>query len=234
MHPQSPILTIDGTVLKESDDLVIFGVTFDQKRTFNKHLHSVSRVASQRLGILRKSWQVFHDRLLLGRCVRGSVLFVLEYCSAVWCSAADTHHILLDRVVSDASFLTGGVSLICGSIMYAVHDQMQPDAHFLWCSICAVCAGAGYTRRFDRTSVHLCASSLKNLAVSHDCEEWAVLFPYQYLCSTIFVSPCSMVWDWRVSRTGPMFFYWPGCSPPFRLQLFSLSLLSFYGLWSSD
>ena len=34
---------------------------------------------------------------------------VLEYCSAVWCSAADTHLKLLDRVVSYARFLTGGV-----------------------------------------------------------------------------------------------------------------------------
>ena len=50
---------------KESDDLVILEVTFDSKMTFEKHLRSVSR-ASQRLGILRKSWQVFHDRLLLG------------------------------------------------------------------------------------------------------------------------------------------------------------------------
>ena len=31
---------------------------------------------------------------------------VLEYCSAVWCLAADTHFKLLDRVVSDARFLT--------------------------------------------------------------------------------------------------------------------------------
>ena len=52
-------------MLKESDDLVILGVTFDFKTTFEKHLRSVSRAASQRLGILRKSWQVFHDRLLL-------------------------------------------------------------------------------------------------------------------------------------------------------------------------
>ena len=29
MHPQSPPLPIGGTVLKESDDLVISGVTFD-------------------------------------------------------------------------------------------------------------------------------------------------------------------------------------------------------------
>ena len=77
--------------------------------TFEKYLRSVSRAASQLLGILRKSWQVFHDRLLLGRCFRGFVLPVLEYWFAVWCSAADTHLTLLDCVVSGASFLTGGV-----------------------------------------------------------------------------------------------------------------------------
>ena len=37
------------------------------------------------------------------------VLPVLEYCSAVWCSAADTHLKLLDRALSGARFLTGGV-----------------------------------------------------------------------------------------------------------------------------
>ena len=55
MHPQSPALTIGGTVLKESDDLVILGVTFNSKKTFEKHLRSVSREASQRFGFLRKS-----------------------------------------------------------------------------------------------------------------------------------------------------------------------------------
>ena len=77
--------------------------------TFEKHLRSVSRAASQRPGILRKSSRLFHDRSLIERCFRGFVLPVLEYCSAVWCSAADTHLKLLDRVVSGARFLTGGV-----------------------------------------------------------------------------------------------------------------------------
>ena len=104
MHPQPPPLTVGGTVLKESDDLVILGVTFDAKITFEKHLRPVSREASQRLGILRKSWRVFHDRSLLGRCFRGFVLPVLEYRSAVWCSASDTHLKLLDRAVSGARF----------------------------------------------------------------------------------------------------------------------------------
>ena len=96
-------------MLKESDNLVILGLTFDSKLTFEKHLRSVSRVSSQRLSILRKSWQVFHDRLLLGRCFLGYVLPVLKYCSAVCYSAVDTHLKLLDRVVSGSSFLTGGV-----------------------------------------------------------------------------------------------------------------------------
>ena len=103
MLPQSPSLTVGGTVLKESVDLDILGVTLDSRMTFEKHLRSVSRAASQRLGIL-KSWRVFHDRLLLRRCFRAFVLPVLEYCSAVWCSAADTHLKLLDHVVNGAYF----------------------------------------------------------------------------------------------------------------------------------
>ena len=109
MHPQSPTLTIGVTVLKQSDDLVILGVTFDYKLIFEKHLRLVSGSASQRLGILWKSRQVFHDRSLLERCIRGFILPVLEYCSAGWWSAEDTHLKLLDRVVSNTRFLTGGV-----------------------------------------------------------------------------------------------------------------------------
>ena len=109
MHPQSLPLTIGRTVLKESDDLVILGMTFDSKLTFEKHLRLVSRAASQRLCILRKLWRVIHDRSLIERCFWGFVWPVLEYCSAVWCLAADTHLKLLDRAVSGARFLTGGV-----------------------------------------------------------------------------------------------------------------------------
>ena len=55
VHPQLTPLTLDGTVLEESADLVILGVTFDAKLTFEKHLRSVSSAAAQRLGITRKS-----------------------------------------------------------------------------------------------------------------------------------------------------------------------------------
>ena len=84
-------------------------MTFDSKLTFEKHPRLVSRAASQRLSILRKSWRVFHDISLLEGCFRGFVLHVLEYCPAVWCWAADTHLKQLDHAVSGARFLTENV-----------------------------------------------------------------------------------------------------------------------------
>ena len=109
MHRPSSPLTIGGTVLKESYDLDILGETLDSKMTFEKHFAKVSRAASKRFGILRKSWRIFHDRSLPWRCFRDFVLPVVEDCSAVWWSAADTHLKLLDCVISGASFLDGGV-----------------------------------------------------------------------------------------------------------------------------
>ena len=104
VHPQLTPMTLDGTVLKESADLVILGVTFVAKMTFEKHLRSVSSDAAQRLGIMRKSRQIFHDLSLLLRYFWSFVLPVLEYCSAVWCSAADSYLKLLYRVVRSAVF----------------------------------------------------------------------------------------------------------------------------------
>ena len=52
---------------------------------------------------------MFYDRSLLEICFGGFLLPVLEFYSAVWCSAADTHLRLLDRAVGGARFLTGGV-----------------------------------------------------------------------------------------------------------------------------
>ena len=173
MHPQSPPLTLGGTVLQESDDLVILGVTFDSNMSFEKHLRFVSRAASQRLGILRKSRRVFHHRSLLVRCFRGFVLPVLEYCSAVWCSVADTHlKLLLDRAVSGAWFLAGGVfecdishhrsvAVLC--MLYKIRcNPVHPLNGALpgrYVPVRVTCS---------RTSVHLCTASLQNLAV-HLC-----------------------------------------------------------------
>ena len=105
-HNASPVTAINywRTVLKESEDLVILGVTFDSKMTFEKHLRSVSRAASQRLCILRKSGEC-SCKIGPWEMLSGFCLARLEYCSAVWCLAADTHLKLLHR--ADSRVLPG-------------------------------------------------------------------------------------------------------------------------------
>ena len=230
MHPQSPPLTIDGTVLKESDDLDILGVTFDSKLTFEKHLRSVSRAASQRLGILRKSWR-YSMKLLIGRCFWSFVLPVLEYCSVVWFSASDTHLKLLDRIVSGACFLAGGV-LNC--------DLSHRRSVAVLCKhpLCGALPVPYVPVRVTRGAL-----------IAH----WHTFAPphcrtSQYYRTFIHLS----VFLWN-DLVDPEFdgvglagfksrfnaFCWPSCSLLFCLQLFSLFLLFLYrlvvwgwGLWT--
>ena len=44
-----------------------------------------------------------------------------------------------------------------------------------------------------------------------------LLFPSRCPCGMILLTPYSMVWDWRVSRAGPMLFYWPKMLFPFYI-----------------
>ena len=110
-------------MLKESDDIDILGATFDSKMTFEKHIRSIFRAASQNFGILRKSWRVFHDRSLHWRCFQA---FVLQFWStALQCGARLAIHILNYFIVlSVVPVLQGAMahcsSSICGSTVYSV------------------------------------------------------------------------------------------------------------------
>ena len=62
----------------------------------------------------------------------------MEYCSAVWCSAADTHLKLLDRVVSVSRYLTRGM-LDCDiahrrsvSVLYMLYKNSRNPMHPLY------------------------------------------------------------------------------------------------------
>ena len=228
MHPQSPPLTIGGTVLKESDDLVIFGVTFDSKMTFEKHLRSVSRAALQRLGILKKSWRVFQDRSLLGRCFRGFVLSVLEHCSTAWCSAADTHLKLLDRVVSGDQFLTGGV-FEC-DISHRRSAAILCMIYKIGVTLCTLLMVLSLDRKCQR-GLHAVLWShigtLMHRLAAEPCSTAGLLFPSRSPCGTILLNPYSMERDWRVSRAGPMLLYWSKLLFPYYSLLLSFPFSSF-------
>ena len=181
--------------------------------TFEKHLRSVSRAASQGLGILRKSWRVFHDRSIFGRCFRGFVLPVLEYCSAVWCSAAETHLKLLDRVVSCARFLTGF------SVTFLIVDPWQSCVCFIR-SIVTRCTLLMllYLDRMCQRGLHAVLWShigtLMHRLVAEPCSTAGLLFPSRCPSGTILLTPYSMVWIGGFQQQGQCFFIGLSCSIP--------------------
>ena len=116
-------------------------------------------------------------------------------------------------------------SSICGSIMYAVQDQVYP-IHPLHGSLPVPFV----PMRVTRGAVIALRHTYAPLRCRTSQYRWTFV-PSQYLCGTILLTPYSIVWDWRVSRAGPMPFYFPSCSLPLYLLLFSLSFPSFYGLY---
>ena len=173
--------------------------------TLEKHLRSVSGPDCQILGILRKSWLVLHVRSLLWRCFRGYVLPVFEYCSAVWCSAADAYPKLLDRAVSVARFLTGGV-FACDIVFI---DPWQSCVCFIRYGVtrCTLLIML-YLDRVCQCGLHAVfwphiGTLMHRLAVEPRSTA-GLLFPSRCPSGTIFLTPYSMVCDWRVSTAGPM------------------------------
>ena len=131
---------------------------------------------------------------------------VLECCSAVWCSAADTH-----LGSQWCQFLTGGVfecdiahrrsvAVLC--MLYKLRcNTMHPHYAALPVPYVPVWLQAALIAQQYTYAPPSCEP--RSIA--------GLLFACQYLCGTILMISCSMVWDWRVSRAGPIPFYWPSC-----------------------
>ena len=181
MHSQSPPLIIGRTVLKESDEIYILGVKFDSKTTFEKHLNSVSEQ------LLR----VFHDRSPHVRCFRGFVLpiwsTVLQYDARL----PNSYLKRLDRVVSGACFLTGGVfkynivhrrSVAVFCMLYKIRcDMMHCTFYHCLVSQCGLQAVL-----WLHIGILILMCSVPRSTTGH-------LFPSQYLCGTILLTLYSTV-----------------------------------------
>ena len=101
-------LILQGDTVSNCNDLSILGVKLDKTLSFESHVRDLVSTASQRLGLLRKSFKVFEDNSVSASCLRAFVLPLLEYCAPVWSSAAATHLSLVDRVFKSANALCGG------------------------------------------------------------------------------------------------------------------------------
>ena len=139
-----------------------------------------------------------------------------------------THLKLLYRVVSGARFLTGGVfecdiahrrsvAVLCMlykircNPMYPLNDAL-PGPYVP----VRVTRGALVAHRYTYAPPRCRTSQYHRTFVTLSVSLWNAL-----------AAPCSMVWDWRVSRAGAMLFYWPKRLYPYY------SLLLFFPFSSS-
>ena len=173
---------------------------------------------------------MFHDRSLLGRCFRGFVLPVLEYCSAVWCSAADTDLKLLDRAVSGARFLTGGV-VECNishrrsvAVFWMLYKIRCNPVHLLNGTL----PGPYVPVRVTRGALVSHRYTMHRLA-AEPCSTAGLLFPSRCPSGTIMLTPYTMVWcgTGGFQEQGQFFFIGLSFSIPTIVSYsFPLSLLS--------
>ena len=156
---------------------------------------------------------------------------VLEFCSAVWCSAADSRLTLLDRVVRSAGFLAG-----CVSDCNLAHRRSVAELCML------------FTIRINPMHPLSGALPLPNVPTLLLVVLWLLmgtrsrllvvglliiaepLCPSRCLFGTFLATLCLMVWDWRVSRAEPMLSCWQDLLFLWCLLLFYLPHSSFHGL----
>ena len=102
--PEHPDLTLDDVTIDNVQRLKLLGVTFDPKLTFEQHIIDMTSKLSQKIGILRKCWQIYPENSLILKCFYSFILPFFEYCSVVWMSAADTYLRMIQRVFDSARF----------------------------------------------------------------------------------------------------------------------------------
>ena len=104
--PEHPVLSLDNIIIETVPKMRLLGVIFDPKLTFEEHIIKVACGVSQKIGILRKCWQIYRENALVLKCFYSFILPFFEYCSVIWMSAADVHLNSLNRVFTSARFLT--------------------------------------------------------------------------------------------------------------------------------
>ena len=168
----------------------------------------------------------------------------LEYCSAVWCSAADRHLKPLDRAVSDARFLAGG-ALEGDIVMKTMSREVKEWEYVLYSTLLSMVykIRSNLMHRLNGALPGLmCQCELQTVPWSHigilmclfavePRSTAGLLFHSQCHTGMILLTPYSMVWDLRVSGARRCFFIVLSCSiPTIDFYYFSLSLLSIYRL----
>ena len=105
-NPTRLDLLFGGTILAETNELVILGVTIDSKLTWKKHVCNIASRAGQKLGALRRVANKL-DKTGRATVYKAQVRSVMEYASLSWMSASPTTLGLLDSIQRKALRVIG-------------------------------------------------------------------------------------------------------------------------------
>ena len=188
-----------------------------------KHLCSDSRFAAQRLGIIRKSWQLYFKN----DCRFWDLLGVLSCWS--WsitqqCCAQLQIHIVnywIEFSVMPAEFQNAIMPLDDLQQWCALYLKSSANKYILWAvhCLCRMC------RRVLLVVIWLLIGTPLRLLAAELFSTGGPLCPSQYYYETILMTLYSTVFDWRVLRAEPM----PSCWPNL-LFLFASYLILFFFL----
>ena len=101
-----PDLYFGSTKLAVEKELSIFGVTFDSKLLWSRHISDISKKVGQRLGALRK---IANNLDTVGRATvyKSQIRSIIEYACLSWMSASPTVLNQLDSIQQKALRITG-------------------------------------------------------------------------------------------------------------------------------
>ena len=129
---------------------------------------------------------------------------------------------------TEQSVVPGFYLGVCLSVTFLIVDPSQSCVCFIRsgvtrCTLSMVL----YLGRMCQCGLHALLwthiGTLMHRLTAESCSTAGLLFPSLCPSGTILLTPYSMVWDWRVSRAGPMLLYSPKLLYPF----YSFSLSSF-------
>ena len=134
----------------------------------------------------------------------------------VWCSAADIHLKLLERVVSGAPVEPVFYLGVCLSVTLHIIDLWQYYVSCIRSDVTRCTPFLGlylYVRMRITLWSHICIFMC--LLVEEPRSTSGHLFSSQCLCGMILLTIYSMVWVWQISRAERKLFYWPKLLSPF-------------------
>ena len=132
------------------------------------------------------------------------------------------------RAVSGARFLTGGV-FEC--------DIFHRRFVAVLCMLCKIRCNPVHPLNGALPGPYVPARVTRGALVAHrytyapsrcrTLQYRRTFIPFSVSSGTILLNPYSMVWDWRVSRAGPMLLYWPKLLYPYYSLLLFFPFSSF-------